>query len=257
MERAELEDVIEFSEKVAQKKQSLDFLEKLVYSEISEHILERKQLHKVVEKMLWIFGEQYLDSTRLLSDTNLENNLTILRQEFLQFQPTKDKENLVELRENKLKSITDLFLYSERILDAESREVLIIELKAPKVRLSKKELQQVKDYAYAIQQKGVFSNNLNYKIILVGSELTPQTVAELKGTSKDRKNPYFYFENEERNIEIWVMRWSDLIENTKRKLTYLSTALKTKDVIVKEKFEQDFEEIDIEKISSRFEKAAV
>lgn len=258
LERANLEDVIEFSEKVSKKQHDLEFLEKIVYGDISNCILERKQLHKVLEKMLWVFGEQYNDSTKLLSDKNLENNLTILRNEKLVFSPSKEKDNVTDLSERKLKSITDLFLYTEKIIDEENREILIVELKAPKVKISKKELQQAKDYAYAIQQKGDFSNELTYKILLVSSDFTPQTTSELKGTSKDRKNnPYFYFENENKNIEIWVIKWSDLIENTKRKLRYLSTILKTKDVDVKEKFEKDFSEIDIEKISSRLSKASL
>ncbi|HYG15584.1 MAG TPA: ATP-binding protein [Bacteroidia bacterium] len=255
LEKAELEDVIEFSEKVAEKQHNLEFLEKLVYGEISKHILERKQLHKVLEKMLWVFGEQYNDSTKLLSDKNLQDNLTKLRDELLSFSPSKDKDNINDLSDKKLKSITDLFLYSEKILDEETREILIVELKAPKVKISKKELQQAKDYAYAIEQKGEFANQLYYKVLLVGSEFTPQTNSEIRGTSKDKKNnPYFYWENQDKNIEIWVMRWVDLIENTKRKLKYISSALKVKDVDVKQKFESDFEEIDIDKLSSRLQK---
>ncbi len=257
LDKAELEDVIEFSEKVADKQTNLEFLEKIVYGEIAQHILERKQLHKVLEKMLWVFGEQYNESSRLLSDKNLENNLVQLRNDLMTYQTAKDKENYIELTEKKLKSITDLFLYSERIIDEHSREVLIVELKAPKVRISKKEIQQVKDYAFEIEQRGVFPKNLIYKILLIGSELTTQTANELKGTSKDKKNPYLYFTNESNNIEIWIIRWSDIIENTKRKLKYLSAVLKTKDVDVKHKFEQDFEEIDIDKISSRLQKSII
>lgn len=256
LSRAELEDVIEFSEKVSKKEQDLEFLEKIVYGDISNSILERKQLHKVLEKMLWVFGEQYNDSTKLLSDKNLENNLSKLRDEILTFSPSKDKENIIDLPEKKLKSITDLFLYSEKIVDEENREVLIVELKAPKVKISKKELQQAKDYAFAIEQRAEYSNNLTYKVILVSSDFTMQTKSELKGTSKNKKhNPYFYYENEGKNIEIWVMKWSDLIENTKRKLRYLSSILKIKDVDVKQKFGKDFEEIDIDKISSRLSKS--
>jgi len=255
LEKTELEQVIEFSEKVARKQQDLEFLDKIVYSEISKHILERKQLHKVIEKMLWVFGEQYGASTNLLSDKNLENNLNQLRAKFLEYKPNKEKDNFIDLQDKKLKSITDLFMYSERILDEESREVLIVELKAPKVKISSKELQQVKDYAFEVESKGKFSSNINYKILLVGSDFTAQTSSEIKATSKGRKNPYFYHENADRDIEIWVIKWSDLIENTKRKLSYLSNVLKIKDVDVKEKFETDFENINIEKISSRLQKA--
>lgn len=59
LERTELKDVIDFSDKVARKMEDLEFIDKLVYSEISKHVKERKELHKFLEKMLWIFGEEY------------------------------------------------------------------------------------------------------------------------------------------------------------------------------------------------------
>ena len=75
LEITELENIIEFSDKVAKKLEELDFLEKIVYSDLAKNIKERKELHKFLEKMLWIFGEEYSESTRLLSDKNLEKNL--------------------------------------------------------------------------------------------------------------------------------------------------------------------------------------
>lgn len=55
LEKTELENIIEFSDKVASKIEELDFLEKLVYSDIAKNVKERKELHKFLEKMLWIF----------------------------------------------------------------------------------------------------------------------------------------------------------------------------------------------------------
>ena len=37
----------------------MDFLHELCYGEISKWLKERSQLHKIVEKQLWIFGEEY------------------------------------------------------------------------------------------------------------------------------------------------------------------------------------------------------
>jgi hypothetical protein len=257
LEEARLEDIIDFSERVSKKIQELDFLEQILYSDVSKFVSERKQLHKVLEKLLWIFGEKYYDSTKLLSDKNLENNLLSLRDEFLKYTPTKDKENWIEIKEKKIKSITDLFLYSEKIIDEETREILVVELKAPKVKISKKELQQVKDYAFTIEQRGVFPKGLLYKVILVGCDFTLQTEKELKGTSSGKNNPYFYYENESKNIQVQVIRWSDLLENNKRRLTYMANSLRVKDVDVKEKFEKEFSEINIEKISSRLTKSEI
>lgn len=257
LDKTELENIIEFSDKVASKLEDLEFLEKLVYSEIAKSVRERKELHKFLEKMLWVFGEEYNDSTRLLSDKNLENNLLELREKTLKFKPSKEDDNLNELKEKSLKSITDLFLYSEKILDLNKREVLIVELKAPKVKISPKELDQVMKYAQEIEEMGVFPDRLNYKIILVSSDINKRAKFDIEGRQKGQENPYFYFKNEQGNIEVWVIKWSAIIEKVKRKLKYMAHILETKDVDVQQKAKRDFEDIDFGKTSSTLKKVAV
>lgn len=257
LDKTELENIIEFSDKVAGKLEDLEFLEKLVYSEVSKNVKERKELHKFLGKMLWVFGEEYNDSTRLLSDKNLEKNLLELREKTLKYKPSKDNDNINELKEKNIKSITDLFLYSEKILDLNKREVLIVELKAPKVKISPKELDQVMKYAQEVEEMGVFPDRLNYKIMLVSSDINKRAKFDIEGRQKGQENPYFYFKNEQGNIEVWVIKWSSIIENVKRKLKYMSHILETKDVDVQDKAKKDFEDIDFGKTSSTLKKVAV
>jgi len=257
LEITEMENIIEFSDKVARKLVELDFLEKLVYSEISKNVKERKELHKFLEKMLWIFGEEYSESTRLLSDKNLEKNLNELRNALFQYKASKADNNIIDIKDKNVKSITDLFMYSERILDYKKREVLIVELKAPKVKISPKELGQVMKYAREIEKIGFFPDQINYKILLISSEINGDAKFDIEGRQKDQDNPYFYFKNESNNIEVWVMKWSDLLENVKRKLKYMANILETKDVDVQEKAKKDFAEIDFGRTSSSLKKVAI
>lgn len=257
LDKTELENIIEFSDKVASKLEDLEFLEKLVYSEVSKNVMERKELHKFLEKMLWVFGEEYNDSTRLLSDKGLEKNLLELREKTLKYKPSKEEDNINTIKEKKIKSITDLFLYSEKILDLNKREVLIVELKAPKVKISPKELDQVMKYAQEVEEMGVFPDRLNYKIMLVSSDINKRAKFDIEGRQKGQENPYFYFKNEQGNIEVWVIKWSTIIENVKRKLKYMSHILETKDVDVQDKAKKDFEDIDFGKTSSTLKKVAV
>jgi hypothetical protein len=256
LNKSNLEDVIEFSEKVAHKIQSLELLEKITLSELSKHVLERKELHKLIEKMLWIFGEHYSENTNLLSDKNLENNLTKLRNEFLEYKRSKHDDNHENL-EAKLKSITDLFLYSEKIVDEEKREILIVELKAPKVKISPKELEQVMGYANQIEKKDFYTEKLKFHIILISSNINQEANFRLKGAQKGKNDPHFYFENEVGNIRVSVMKWSDLIESNKRKFKYMASKLKTKDVSVQEILERDFSEIDFQNLKSKLTKVTI
>jgi hypothetical protein len=253
LEKTEMEDIIEFSEKVSAKMEELEFLEKIVYSEISKNIKERKVLHKVLEKMLWVFGEEYNDSSRLLSDKGLENNLKQLRADLLVYKASK-KENNINETESSIKSITDLFLYSEKIIDQNKREVLVVELKAPRVKISPKELAQVMKYATEIEKSSNTPKDVKFKILLVSSDINEDAEFQIKGTPD---NPYFYFASKSGNIEVWVMTWANILENLKRRLKYLSLMLNVKDVDVQEKFQNDFENIEFNHISSTLKKVAV
>ncbi|MEO6734427.1 MAG: ATP-binding protein [Ferruginibacter sp.] len=257
LDRSELEDVIGFSEKVSRKMEDLEFLEKLTCTELLKHVAERKELHKIMEKMLWVFGEKYLDTTQLLSDTNLQNNLLKLREESLIFKPSKKDGNINLDIDPKARSITDLFIYSEKPIDEVTREILIVELKAPKVKISPIELAQVKKYAREIEQSSFYSEDINFHIVLISSEINKDAKFETNASPKDRENPYLFFQNENKNIFISVMKWAHLIENNKRKLKYLSAKLKIKDVDVEEKIKNDFDEISFDKVKSVLRKVAV
>ena len=57
---------------------------------------------------------------------------------------------------------------------------------------------------------------------------------------KATRKPLFLFQNENKNISISVIRGAQLIEMNKRKLSYLSSKLKVKDIKVEEKIKADF-----------------
>lgn len=245
-----LEDIIYFSEEVTQKQKQIEFIEQIAYSEISKNILERKELHKYLEEKLWIFGEQYLENTRLLSDKNLEKNLKKLRDENLIYEVDKKIDN-EEKVDDQVRLITDLFIYSEKPINVDRREVLIIELKAPRVKISKKELQQVIDYAVSIEESPHFSEKIDYKIILISSAINKSAQTHLKGASKNvPNNPHYYWSNENRNITVEAMKWSELIETTTRRLSYLSNKVKTKDKSIQNNLETEFAEIEKGKLKS-------
>lgn len=251
--RSELEDVIEFSDKVSKKMQDLEFVEKLTISELSKHVKERSELHKFLTKMLWIFGEQYSNNTTLLSDKNLEKNIQKLSEDCMEYKASKKDDNINEaVTGSAKKNITDLFMYSERILDEEKREVLIVELKAPKVKISPKELGQVRKYATQIAQSQCAPNDVKFIVLLVSSEINKEAQLEIPG--KDG-NPYFLMSPKNSNVDVYVMRWADILEKSRRRLKYLSSLLKTKDVDVVEKAKKDFPEIDFGLTSTLRKKA--
>ena len=246
LRQTDMEEIVRFSSEVAQKEQFLNFLNELVYGNLSKTLKERKQLHKIVERQLWIFGEEYNETLKLWSDTNLENNLDELNRKYLNYKPSKDDENLIEEVKGKVKSITDLFFYNEKRLGNGRREVMVVELKAPKCAISQKELNQVERYGFEIYNQPVFpKHNVTYKILLISSKITSYGRSMINSTKMNQATPFLYktITDDGADIRIYVMEWSELINMNKMRLSYLNNNLKVRYDDVNEKFEREYSEL--------------
>jgi hypothetical protein len=252
MERADFDDVITFSAEVARKQQVLDFLHKLNYSETAKWVKERKELHKIVEKHLWLFGEQYNGTPKLFSDKSLENALKALRQQLFAYEPAAEDDNLLEIEDAATNDITDLFFFNENIVSDHTREIMVVELKAPRVRISEKELAQARRYAFHIETKGIFPKGHNYKIILIGAELSGLA----KSQCTDEKNPFLFHKSKIINLEAWAVEWSDIVARNKQKLSFLGNALDTKDKDAKAMIETEFKGMNLNRLKSKLSTVA-
>jgi len=251
LQQTELENIIAFSSAVAAKLEFIDFLYELTYGDVAGVLLERSQLHKIIERELWLFGEAYNGCPHLWSDKKIGNILEELRNKYLRYQPSKEDENLIQDVEG-LDNITDLFFLNEKVLDNEDREIMVVELKSPRCAIGKKELQQIDEYAFTVENyPGLPRENTRYKFILVSSRLTPYTKSKMKSSREKYKVPFLYDRKAEKNIEVWVVEWAELIELNKRKLGYLSSKLEVKNRNVKEKFEAEYGAIINEKVAAR------
>ena len=256
LEATELDDVIAFSSSVAKHTQFLNFLYELCYGEISKWLKERKQLHKIIERNLWIFGEEYNENTLLWSDTSLEKNLYQLHTKYFSYKPTEEDENLIELARQEDKDITDLFFYNKKKLGSGREEVMIVELKAPSCAIADKEISQIERYRNDILHSSGFpKDKVTYKIILISSHITDNAKIKLKssGTYKMEDDPFLFshYKDEGADIKLYVMEWSELIKINKHKLAYLSTNLNVKEEDVNEKFLREYPHLLDEKSRNR------
>lgn len=243
IQKVELEEVLRFSSQVATKLQMLDFLHALNYSELAKSVKERKQLHKVVEKNLWLFGEEFNGTPPLWSDKNLANTLDDLRQRFLGYTASEDDDNINSESPQEAKDITDLCFYNERLLSDTESEIVVVELKAPKVRLSDKELGQATKYAMQIDGHPGLPSNLKFRVILVGS--AANSIIREKLGAMDHKRPSLLFATKSGRVEVHVQTWSGIIESNRRKLSCMGDKMKVQDRKVSEVFAADFSAIEI------------
>ena len=255
LQKTELEEIVQFTSQVSEKNEFLDFFHELTYGDISKTLKERSQLHKIIEKELWIFGESYNGAPHLWSDRKIGNILEEVRLKHFNYKPSADDENLIEISEQGLNDITDLFFFNERILDGEKKEIMVVELKAPNCAISQKEMNQIDKYAYTLENhSGLPNENVKYKVLLISSKLTSYAKSKMKSNKEKYGVPYLYDKKTGKDIELYIIEWSELIESNKRKLEYLSSKLKVKDVSVIEKFEKEYSEIVDTKISAQLRK---
>lgn len=252
LDKSDIEDVVHFASLVSNKLEFLQFLHELIYGNIAACLKERSQLHKIIENELWLFGESYNSTPNLWSDKKIGNILTELRDRHLNYVPTNDDGNLIN-KEGTPDDITDLFFMNEKVIDNDDREIMVVELKAPKCAISEKELNQIDRYAFTIEEHSALpSNKVKYKLLLISSKLTKFAKSKVKSRREAfPDNPFLYDKKSEKNIEVYVMEWSELIEQNKRKLGYLSNQLKVKDKSVNEKFEAEYSELINDKISAQ------
>lgn len=259
IEATKLDDVISFTSSVAKRTQFLDFLYELCYGEISKWLKERKQLHKIVEKELWIFGEEYNGTTRLWSDKKLENNLNELHTKHLSYTPTEDDENLIEEAKVYDKDITDLFFYNKKKLGTGREEVIIVELKAPSCAIAEKEINQIERYRRDIIESSAFSKEkVSYKIILISSKISNGARIKIQSARKNNSefDPFLFgtYQENGADINLYIMEWSELISDNRKKLSYLSNSLEVKEEDVNEKFMKEYPELIDEKSRNKLNK---
>lgn len=245
LNKTDLESIINFSSKVAQKSEFLDFLHEITYGDVAKVLLERKQLHLIIEENLWLFGESYADTPKLWSDRKIGKILEELHREYLSYSPHADDGNLAEeAADPALSDITDLFFYNEKIADGEIKEIMIVELKSPKCAIHQKEINQIDRYAYAIEKHAALpQHNTRYKLVLISSRLTDFAESKLRSAREKFQAPFMYDHKTRKDIAIYIMTWRELIELNKRKLMHLSHHLQVKERSIREKFETEYADL--------------
>ncbi len=258
LDSTDIESVVHFNSEIAEKIEFLNFLHDLNYGDIAEFIPERKVLHKIVEKQLWLFGESYNGIPSILwSDKKMLGIFCELRTKYLSYNPTLDDDNLVDLNRAELNDITDLFFTNERKLDDGSTEYMIVELKAPKCKLSQKEISQIKRYSFAVESSAPLpKHKAKYKLILISADINQQAKSELKAISAAYDVPFLLERKTDVNIEIYMMTWAELINMQRNKLNYLSQYLKVKDKSVKKKFMDEYPHLIDQKLKTVLRKIA-
>ena len=223
LEYTSLPNIIATSNEVIDRMRFLTELREFVAGNISAKVKERSQLHKILAKEQWIFGEQYKPGT---SDMSLRNVLQAHIKE-LDRDNLNNEELIKSIKEDKnpeLNLIPDLCLWSAIPKDSqEKREHLFIELKRPSQKATTKEQKQINDYAFAVANDNRFTkDNTFWKFILIVTEIEERLRQEKKDNNTTSLNGLY---GKGDNFEVYIYTWSYLIEQREGELRRLKEML--------------------------------
>ena len=147
LDETDLSAIISAATMIADRLKFLQGLRIILFDhEAKDRLKERSQLHKILETNTWIFGEEF---NLWASDRELT---TVLKAHREKLDPELVIDEPVKLLTRK-RGIVDLMLSrSQKRHRADDYEHLVVEFKAPKVKLTSKELTQIKDYALSVSR---------------------------------------------------------------------------------------------------------
>lgn len=231
LQKTTLSSVIKSAKIVADRLDFLTGLENLVFNH-KQSLLERDQLHKILEHEAWIFDEQFALAG---SERRLEEALA-LHLKLLGQRQDNDDVMLSDGRHGRL----DLMLAKADEVRAGEFDYLVIELKRPSQRINDEVINQIKKYAFAIQDDSRFDKErCRWKFIAVSNEL--DSFAKREASSNDRPKGCIYNGD---NLQVYIMTWAEIITNAKARLKFYQDQLNYASndsnslAYLKEKYEQ-------------------
>lgn len=219
LERTSLSAIINAARVVADRLDFLKGLELLVFDpETKKVLLERSQLHQILEGETWIFGEEFnlTVSDQSLTEV-LRKHISILG---------RDGEDLIPVkREDGSVGIVDLMLSrSVPRPRADERQHLVVELKRPSVKVDSQVLFQVQSYALAVAQDERFRDtNTTWVFWAVSNEMTDEARRMARQTNRPDG---LIFDAEGGRVQVWAKSWGQVIQECEARLNFVRTNLK-------------------------------
>jgi len=211
LDRTSLASLIRASTEVTNRLDFLAALKLMVFEpEVSGKVKERAELHRILEREQWVFGERY---HLMISDQSLDAVLKRhlqahgLDPAMMELEPVRREDGSV--------GIVDLML-GQASRGSRGREHLVIELKAPKVRIGQKEVGQIKSYAEAVASDPQFANtDVQWDFWIVSTEMGDV----VRRDATQPNEPPGRIANWG-NVRVWAKIWAEIIDDCEARLQY-------------------------------------
>lgn len=215
-----LASMISASKLVSDRLKFLSGLEFLLFDpSAKKNVKERSQLHRIIAQNSWLFGPEFAVS---VDDQSLTEVLRKHRQKKGVNTPIDEPVTKVDGS----RGIVDLMLSRSIPCNRDDEiEHLVVELKAPKVKIGISECNQIEEYAYAVIEDERFSSlTATWNFWVLSNEV--DAVAKKK-SNQDGRARGILSQNSENGVRvtIWVKEWSQIIKENKHRLEFIRDKL--------------------------------
>lgn len=220
LQKTHLENIIDTIAFIENRYKTIEILKEIVF-DLGKFSNERDHIQKIIEQNYWLFGEQYhLASADQTMHRALEQYNVIL------YGAKNATDTLPP--ETEAERRMDIFLCNSRSVETDFgsfiEENIVVELKAPRVALSKTVLRQVEDYMDFIRSKPQFnSQQRRWKFIAVCKEVD-EKVKDLYENLKDRGKLGLVYQSG--NYEIYALTWDDVFQSFDLRHSFMLDKLK-------------------------------
>lgn len=232
MRRTQLGNIVETIHFIEDRYKVIESLKKILF-EYTDYANERNHIQKIIEQHYWLFGEQY---NLVTADQRMQRAL----EQYLNILYGADAPETVLSPDQEEMRRMDIFLCGARKTEDAVGDViqenLVIELKAPKVILSKKVLRQIEDYMDFIRKQPQFNTQLcRWKFIAVCNEVDDDVRARYSANqAAGKKGLVLSVEN----YELYALTWADVFKSFDLKHSFLLDKLKIDQAAIAEELSQ-------------------
>jgi hypothetical protein len=218
LQETTLSAIITAAKTIADRLKFIAALESIVFDpETKGRLKERSQLHKILAENTWVFGEEY---NLWVSDKDLKR---VLEKHKEHLDPNISIDDPVKVI-GKTRGIIDLmFSRVTKRHRANDIEHMVVELKAPKVRIGSKEIVQAKTYAIAVAADERFSTvrGIKWHFWIVCNDFDLYAKSEIdNGPDPERR-----LISRGPNMTVGIKTWGELIEENRARLQFFQEHL--------------------------------
>lgn len=208
-----LSAIISSAKLITDRLKFLTGIETVLFDEVpKKRLKERSQLHQIISRNSWLFGEEFSLSVNDQSLTEvLRKHRQLLGEDVIIDEPVQHI--------SQTRGIIDLML-SRTIRRHRANDLthLVVELKAPKVTIDRKEVNQIEGYAFSVVKDERFrSVNTTWVFYVIGDDygdFAEQRILDPMGLIYEKDN-----------VKIYVKTWAQILDENRARLQFFQEQL--------------------------------